>query len=136
MFKSKLEKFTATRAAMRFLVLSVADLIFLENRWLVLAGLFAGAVISVFKFVSCSWILRRAVDDERATLGKRKTVGLTFVVNMIYQSITLFSLLITYFLFGQWALAGLAAGILLVPFVMMGNAITETLGITKNGFFL
>lgn len=117
------------RAAAALILLTATDMIFLgRNRWLVLAGLLAGAFISVGRFSGNGWILKKVFQ-----LTGDKAVTGSIVIFTASQLVLMPVIVITYFL-NVWIFYGLIAGFLNVPLVIMINSITEAFGITKNSF--
>lgn len=133
MIKSKLERFITKRVLICMILLSIIDIILLENRWFVLVGLIVGTILSITKFASNAWVFGGIFGTEQNNAQKKlapvASVGM-FAVN---QLILLPLLFLAYFT-NQGIFAGFVAGILLVPFVIMINSITEAFGITKNHF--
>lgn len=129
LFKSRLNKFIVKRATVLLILLMTVDLAFLEkNRWLVLAGLLVGAFVSVGRFSSNEWLLKKVFQ-----LNGDKAVTGSIVAFTLNQLILMPIIAITYFL-NVWALYGLVVGFLVVPAIIMINSITEAFGITKNSF--
>lgn len=129
MFESKLIRFLAKRAAILLVLLSAADIALLgQNRWLILAGLLAGACISVGRVSSNEWMLKKVFQSS----GNQAATG-SIVLSTMSLLLLMPVIAITYFL-NIWALYGLIAGLLNVPVVIMVNSITEAFGITKNNF--
>lgn len=128
MFISKLIKFIVKRAALFLVLLTAADLAFLGNhKWLVLAGVFAGAFISVGRLFSNEFILKKIFELN----GKKTIAGsMAFAMN---QLILLPVIALAYSL-SVWILVGFIAGILTVPIIVMINSVTEAFEITKNDF--
>lgn len=96
-------------------------------------GLLLGSAVSVFKFGSYAWIFKRiestaAGAEQKANLSRNSMFG--FLANQVVILLLLFA---AYFL-NPWFFAGIVAGVLLVPFVIMINSITEALKITSNNF--
>lgn len=117
------------RAAVFFAVLSVADLAFLENnRWLVLAGLAVGTLLSVARLMINEWLFQKIFQ---LTGGKAVTGSILVFTGL--QLILLPVILILYFI-SIWVLFGFVAGIMAVPVIVMINSFTETFGMTKNNF--
>ena len=133
MFKSKIEQFVAKKAVICLILMSIIDIITVDYRWLVLVGLFLGTILSVAKFGSYAWVFERICSTDQSGSSKRQSSGSSITVFMLNQLILLPLLFLAYFL-NQWIFAGFVAGILIVPFVIMINNITEVLGITKNHF--
>ena len=130
MLKSKIEKFIAKKAVICLLLVSIIDMITVKNRWFVLIGLIAGTILSVAKFGGYAWIFARICNTDSTKKQAPRSSITVFVLN---QLILLPLLFLAYFL-SNWIFAGFVAGILIVPFVIMINNITEVLGITKNHF--
>lgn len=111
------------------ILLTAAELLFCKsNRWFILGGLLAGALISIGRLCGNEWILKRIF---KLNGGKAAAVGIVaFTLN---QFVLLPVIVLTYFI-NTWALYGLIAGILVVPVIIMINSITEAFGVTKNSF--
>ncbi len=127
MLKSKIEQFTAKNSVIFLMLLSILDIILLKNRWIVLTGLVVGTIFSIIKFGSYAWAFERICRTGSSASG---TGILVFALNQLL----LLPLLFLAYHLSRWLFAGFVAGILIVPFVLMFNAITEMLGITKNHF--
>ncbi len=133
MLKTKLERFIAKRVLICVILLTIIDLVLLEHKWFVLIGLIPGAIFSLAKFGSYAWVFGKILGvSSKAGLDKLAP-GSSIAVFMLNQFILLPLLFIAYFLH-QWIFIGFIAGILLVPFVVMINCMTEGIGITKNHF--
>ena len=99
-----------------------------SNRWFVLGGLLAGAFISIGRLSSNEWILKKTLKPSGG-----KSVAGSIIAFTLSQLVMLPVVVLTYFI-DVWALYGLVAGVLVVPFIIMMNSITEAFGITKNSF--
>lgn len=129
MLKSKLDKFIIKRAAVFLALMAAADMVFMgSGRWFVLAGLLAGAALSIGRLVGNEWILAKVFS-----LSGGKAIAGSIAAFTISQLVLAPVIILTYFL-SIWALYGLLAGVLAVPAVIMLNSITEAFGITKNSF--
>ena len=129
LFQSKLVRFMVKRAAVFLAVLSVADLAFLgNNRWLVLAGLAVGTLLSVARLMGNEWLFQKIFQ-----LTGGKAVAGSILVFTGLQLILLPVILLVYFV-SVWALYGFVAGVIAVPAVVMVNSVTETFKMTKNNF--
>lgn len=129
MFQSKLVRFMVKRAAVFFAVLSAADLAFLGNsRWVVLAGLAVGTLLSVARLMGNEWLFQKIFQMT----GGKAAAGSILVFTGL-QLILLPIIMILYFI-SVWMLYGFVAGIMAVPVIVMINSFTETFGMTKNNF--
>lgn len=133
MLKNKLASFIAKRVLICCILLSIIDLILLEHRWHVLVGLLLGSAFSVLKLSSYTWIFERIVHAATSTPQKTNSARSSMLGFLINQIILLPILFAAYFI-NQWFFTGIVVGILLVPFVIMINCVTETLKITNNNF--
>ena len=126
---NKLWKFIAKRALVLFILLSVLNIVFMEERWLILAGLALGCSFSILKLGSLintiSGIMLKSEKSDKHT-----GVIVKFLIN---QAVTIV-LLAASISVSLWLFAGMTAGILLVPAAVFVNNITEILGITHNNF--
>ncbi len=133
MLKNKLAIFIAKRVLVCSALLSVMVLVWIEQRWYTLAGLLVGSAFSVMKFGSYTWIFKKIVSGAASSAQKTNSARsgmLAFLVNQI----VIFPLLLAAYFLNHWFFAGMVAGILLVPFVIMVNCVTEALKITSNNF--
>ena len=133
MLKIKLTRFIAVRVLILCIMLSVVTIIWVESRWFTLAGLIFGSAFGVIKFGSFAWFFSRISTGIRnpalkSSLTKKGLTG--FLINQII----IFPLLLAAYLLDRWFFIGLVTGILLVPFVLMINCVTEVLNITCNNF--
>lgn len=133
MFKSKLERFILKRVLICMILLSIFDITLFENRWLVFVGLIVGSILSIVKFGSNAWVFEGIFGTDENNGHKKLAPHSSVVVFAINQIILLPLLLLSYYI-SQWVFTGFIAGILVVPFVIMINSITEAFGITKNHF--
>ena len=133
MLKSKLEKFVAKRVLIFFIILSILNIVFNEERWYLLFGLMFGGIFSTFKFVAYAVVLKKALtiesENRQVRLGKNSSL-LTFIISQLI----LLPLLFLSLKFNQSFFTGIVIGILLVPFVIFINCITEILKLTHNNF--
>ncbi|RCX14323.1 hypothetical protein DFR58_11546 [Anaerobacterium chartisolvens] len=124
-----MEKFIARRVCVLFLLLAVLNLIFIESKWTVLFGLFAGGAFSLLRFSSqASFLSRVLVNGDRGTARRRVTL------NYIMSQLAVIVLLTAAINLSFPLFAGVVAGILLVPAVIFINNITEILRVTHNNF--
>ncbi|NJD03698.1 MAG: hypothetical protein FIA99_14135 [Ruminiclostridium sp.] len=133
MFKNKLASFMVKRVFICFILLSVIDMVLLEFRWHVLAGLILGSFFGVLKFGGYAWIFEKIVSTivNPAQKTSSAKIGLFgFLVNQLL----VFPLLLAAYFLNKWFFAGIVTGVLLVPFVIMLNSMTEALKITRNNF--
>lgn len=129
MLKSKLEKFIAKRAAILAAAIAAADLVFGGGRkWVLLLGFLAGAVFNMFLFCGNGWILKKIAQPG----STRNAIGGAALFS-IFQLI-LFPAAVLAYCVSIWVLYGFAAGVLVIPLVIMINSMTEAFGITKNNF--
>ncbi|HEX2947515.1 MAG TPA: hypothetical protein VHT96_16380 [Clostridia bacterium] len=133
MFNSKLVRFILKRLLICFILLSIFDMVMIENRWSAFCGLAAGAIISAMKFCGSAAALAGFFGIEtragRGRLGQRWAV----VIFLLNQLILLPLLFLAYNI-SQWVFWGFVAGILTIPMLIMLNSITEAFGITRNHF--
>ena len=129
--KSKMAVFIAKRVLICYILLSIIDIVWMKQRWSILAGLSLGGILSIVKFGGNAWLIGRITSaGTPQTKNPAKSGMLFFLIN---QLILLPVLFIAYFI-NTWFFAGIVAGILLVPFVIMINCVTEASGITHNNF--
>ncbi len=134
MFKSKLEQFMLKRAAYSLLLLLILDFAVLKDgRWPVLVGLLAGALLSAARFGGRVLVFCKLPGANPVHRAHSRALAGSIALFSFNELILLPLLLLTYFL-GHWIFAGFAAGILLVPAVVMINSVTEAFGITQNSF--
>ena len=133
MLKNKLANFIAKRVLICCILLSIIVLIMLEYKWHVLVGLLLGSVFSVLKFGSYTWIFQRIISAAASPARKTKSAR-SGMLGFLINQIIIFPLLLAAYFLNQWFFAGIVAGILLVPFVIMINSVTEALKITGNNF--
>jgi len=128
LFKSRLEKFIAKRAAILYIILAMSDIIFIRERWIALAGLTMGGSLGLFRFsrMALMFFGLLSVSKEPITglLVLKYLFGVTGMVIVLAISLT----------YNRWLFVGILAGLLLVPAVIVLNGLTEALGITHNGF--
>lgn len=133
MLKSKLEIFVAKRVLIFFIILSIFDIVLLDKRWLVLLGLFPGSLLCTLRFSSNALLFKELLSSA-ADYGEYRHAGLKTVIFFIINQIILVFLMFVFYKISLWAFAGFTAGLVLVPFVLMLNGITEALKITHNNF--
>lgn len=131
MFENKLMPFVIKQIAVYLLVFSIAILLF-NNRWQLYLGLFAGAALSIIRFLSNAWIIQRAVTAVRNHCWQIIATAALFIVNQLL----LLAVLYVFYKLNLWLFISLAAGVLLAPFTIIVNSITEAFGITKNKFYI
>jgi hypothetical protein len=135
LLKNKMACFAAKRVLLCCVILSIISIVCFESKWHIVGGLLTGGLLSIIKFASYIWIFKRILSPGIAVTGGRGRASasggvLVFALNQII----LLPLLYLSYILSRWFFAGIVAGILLVPFVIMINSITEALGITKNNF--
>ena len=131
LLKDRLEKFIFGRMLIGLASLALLDLIFLQQRWAALAGLILGGILGLTRFLSSSAALRQALSVTNQTklapvlsIIIRYAAGQTLIVVILAASLVV----------NPWLFMGCAAGILLIPFIIFINGLTEGLGITNNKF--
>lgn len=134
MFESDLEKFVAKRVAACLELFCIVAIILLPGCRPILAGLLIGAVLSVLSFCANAWFFRtiscRGIGDE-----KKQAFALG-IFAFTSKGLILFLLLFAAYAINPRLFAGMTAGALLAPFAIILNIITESLGVTKNRFFI
>lgn len=133
MLKHKLVVFVGKRVLFCCAILTIIDVILLENKWFILAGLLLGSAFGLLKFGSNEWISDKVVQSSIDSSAKEASAKSSMLV-IILNQILVFPVLFAAFLVNNWFLTGAVAGILLVPFVLLVNGITEATGITRNNF--
>jgi hypothetical protein len=133
LLKSKLEQFIAKRVLIFFIVLAILDIVFINKRWFVLIGLMLGGVLSILKFGSYAMFFEKLIVSVSSNHKKNHGAGsgiIVFVLNqLILIPVMFITMKINYLLF-----EGFVSGVLLVPFVLLVNCITEVIRITHNNF--
>jgi len=133
LLKSKLEKFVAKRVLIFFVILAILDMVLIKEKWLVLSGLLIGGAFSVFRFGSYSMLFTNLLTPTSDGNTKKHAALKSTLIFILNQSILLLLLFLAMKI-SSWYFAGIVAGILLVPFVLLVNGITEALSITHNNF--
>lgn len=133
MLKVKLANFIAKRVLICCILLSTIVLIWFEARWFTLSGLIFGSAYGVVKFGSFAWIFNRIGSSEASAVHKSK-LAKEGMLGLLINQILIFPLLLAAYFLNHWFFTGFVAGILLVPFVLMLNSVTEALKITDNNF--
>ena len=129
MFKHTLTAFIGKRVAICYILLSIIVIIVIDKRWAVFAGFTIGAFLSMMQLISNVSMFERLLLKEVPN-GTAKKSYLHFVLALM-SILAVLAAAITYDI---WLFAGLVAGILVVPFVICINGLTEGLGITHNNF--
>lgn len=127
--KTDTEKFIAKRVLFAVGVLSLADFLFVEQRWMTFAGLLCGGIFGILRFCSLSGLITKLLAQSSTQAAVTKSI-FSYIIN-IFVLIVLISASILY---NGWFAAGVVTGVLLVPLVIMVNGITEGIGITHNNF--
>jgi len=133
LFKSKIERFVANRVLIYMILVSIIDIVISDNRWLVLIGLILGTILSMVKFSSNALAFSGILCTDKSKASQKLSPCINIILFAISQLILLLLLFLTYFL-NHWIFAGFVAGILIVPFIIMLNSVTEAFGFTKNHF--
>lgn len=128
--KSKLVVFILKRVLILCLILAVLDLIFLKEKWFVLAGLAIGASLGIFKFGCLASLLLKITTDKTGKLFSLK-IGIITYIALLATAATSMVLSAKH---SKWLFGGICTGISLIPLIIIINGITEALGITDNGF--
>lgn len=133
LLREKMAGFVIKRVLICWVLLSIIDIIWFEKRWHILVGLTIGGVLSVAKYNSYKWVFKKVLSPGFASFNEKASTGGSIMVFALNQIILLPLLFGAYYI-SQWIFAGVVAGILLVPLVIMINCVTEAFGITKNNF--
>lgn len=129
MLFGKLDRFIVKRAAIFLILCSAASLALLgQNRWTALAGLLAGTLLSVARLIGNERLFTAFSGWD----GGKAVAGSILVFTAI--QLALLPLILILYMINAWLLYGFVAGILAVPIIVMGNSITEAIGLTKNNF--
>ncbi len=133
MAERSLFNFVIKRVIFYYLLLTIADIVLMTQKWPILAGLTAGGIIGTVRFGTTASMFGRipfisGKKDRKSfsSVGKQ----MVFVINQVI----LLPLLYFSYKAGMAFFGGIAAGILLVPLVLLINSITEVLKITHNNF--
>jgi hypothetical protein len=129
LLKSKLEKFIAKGVLVVFVILTVLDLMLIQKKWFVLIGLFIGGLFSLIKFSSTAFIFSNLIYK----LDKKAIVLRSVITYIINQCIAI-GLLFVAAKINLWLLAGMTAGILLVPLVIFLYCISRAFSKSNNIF--
>jgi len=127
--KSSLGMFIIKRMLVLFSLLALLDVIFLRHRWMVLAGLSIGSIVSLVRFSTTSEVCQNLLVHKSC-----KTDSLKGVFKYIFSQIFTILIMVVSIIQDKWLFIGLTAGILIVPAIVIINGITEGLSITKNNF--
>jgi hypothetical protein len=121
--------FILKRTLVLFALLALLDVTFFEQRWLILAGLTTGCVVSLMRYNATSALYKKILSHEEHMAN-----ALKMVFKYIFSQIFTILIMIVSLMQNRWFFMGITAGILLVPLTIFINGITEGLGITKNKF--
>jgi hypothetical protein len=127
--KGSIEKFIAKRVLIVLILLSILDIIFIKNRWIALAGLFFGALLGMIKLSSMASAITKTLAQGIPSIAAKKSV-FRFGINQIVAVLILIILKKIHL----WLFIGAASGMLLIPFIITVNCLTEGFGITHNKF--
>lgn len=127
MLENKLVVFILKRILTLYILLSIIDIIFMASRWLILTGLTIGAVFGALHLNSTAVLLERILPA-----GAPHAAARTSLVRYVVTMVAALAILVASIELNPWIFAGEAAGILLLPFAIMVNGLTEGLGITHN----
>lgn len=133
MLRNKLVIFTLKRVLFCCILLSIIDIMVVNQRWFAFAGLIIGGAYSVLRFTAYVYVFKVALLPISGTVYKKRySYGImaTFIVSLIL----LLPLLYIALKIHQWFFVGTVSGILLVPCVIFINSITEVMRITHNNF--
>lgn len=131
MFENKLMPFVIKQIAVYLFMLSIV-ILFFNNRWALYLGLFAGSALSIIRLLSNAWIIQKAVKAVKNHCWQIIATAALFIVNQLL----LLAVLYVFYKLNLWFFISLIAGVLLAPFTIIVNSITEALGITKNRFYI
>lgn len=131
MFENKLVPFVIKQIVLYLLMLSVLAL-FLINQGQLYLGLFTGAALSIIRFISNAWIFLKGIIGSKNNYGHVVVTASLFIMNQLL----LLAVLALFYRLSSWLFVGLIVGVLLAPFAIVVNGITEALGITKNKFYI
>ena len=125
----KIELFVLKRVLIFLPVLTIVDIVFIEQKGAVFAGLAIGSACGLLRFFYMAATLRRILCG--GDTGRAAAAALTkSAISLLGAMAVLAAAIVT----DLWLFAGATAGILLVPFVLTINSLTEGLGITHNNF--
>lgn len=129
----KLTVFIAKRVLICYILLSIIDVVLMTQRWFILVGMFLGVVISLIRFGSYGFVFTGIVLANSVAARKGFSVFSSLAIYVINQ-LVLIPVLYIAFKFNQYFFAGVFIGIMLLPFTIFINSLTEALGITHNDF--
>lgn len=129
LFKTGLERLIFRKALILLAISAVIFSVFFNSRFIIIAGLMAGSVFSIIRLKSMTSALRGMMPGKNASGAVAKNILGFVIAQMVAVVLLLCASIINFGLF-----AGIAFGILIVPFSIFINALTESFGITHNHF--
>jgi hypothetical protein len=129
LFLGKLELFVFKRVLILLLILTIADMIFFRERMAIFAGLLIGAMFGAMRFHYMAEAFKKLLNAGNTSQTHFSTL-LRFFVSLLGAVAILAASIVT----DLWLFGGAVTGILLVPFVLTVNSLTEGFGITHNNF--
>ncbi|NTW72359.1 MAG: hypothetical protein HGA49_08975 [Eubacteriaceae bacterium] len=127
--KDTLAGFIIKRVLILFGILVLLDLIFLNQRGYVLAGLLLGTAFGILKLNSTLSMLKNVLPKGESSQAVRRSLR-NYLIGNLGTAVVLIAAVIT----NLWFFAGTVVGLLLVTLTILINSITEVLHITHNNF--
>jgi hypothetical protein len=129
LLRSKLERYVTKRVLILIVLLSCADIVFIEHRWIVLAGLVLGGIFSLLRFGTTASAFTVLIGRGTQSSAMKRSL----VKYLLNQAATI-ALLVASILYDVWLFGGILAGILLVPAVLSVTGIMKGLGLAHIDF--
>lgn len=129
MLRSKLERYVTKRVYLLIIIMSIADIAFIEHRWAALAGLVFGGGFGLLRFGSTAATFTVLIGQNAQNSEMKRSLA-KYLLN---QAATI-AMLVASILYDVWLFGGILAGILLVPAVLSVTGIMKGLGLVKTDF--
>jgi len=129
LIKHTLTAFIGKRAIICYVLVSIIVITVIDKRWATFAGFTIGAILSMMQLSSNVSMFERVLSKETPKHAAKKSY-----LHFILALLSILAVLVAAITYDIWLFAGAVAGILVVPFVICINGLTEGLGITHNNF--
>ncbi len=129
----KLVVFIAKRVLICYIPMSIIDIALVKQRWIVLLGMLIGVFVSLIRFNSYGLVFERMFLANLEATRKGFSIIISLTIFIMNQLVLFFLLFIAYKV-NPYLFAGIFTGVMLLPFMLFVNCLTEATGVTHNNF--
>lgn len=128
LLRTRLERFITKSVLIVFVILSIAGMVCIENKYYFFFGLLAGTLLGILRFGAMSNTLSKLLQKSVCV----KQPVFNNILFIILNQLIVVAMLAISLAISIWFFAGMVSGVLSVPFVVFIYSILNGLGILKS----